>query len=94
MFKEAGDGAIAEVGTQGYSRDVLKIKKISRLTGVHIICATGFIKESYFTGDFLNLTEAELTKKFVDEVEEGIDHTAIRAGVIKIGASYNKFSEA
>lgn len=93
-FKAVGGGAIAEVSTPGYGRDVRSIKKISQATGVHIICATGFIKESYFPREFFNLTEAELTEKFICDVEEGIEDTGIRAGVIKIGASQNKFSEA
>lgn len=94
LFKAGGGSAIAEVSTPGYGRNVGSIQKISRLTGVHIICATGFIKESYFPREFFSLTEAELAERFIREVEEGIDQTGIRAGVIKIGASHNIFTEA
>lgn len=94
MFKEAGGGAIAEMTTLGYGRDVDSLRKISDATGVHIICATGFIKESYLPREFFSLTEAELTRQFISEVKEGVENSGIKAGVIKVGASYNKFSEA
>ena len=94
MFKAAGGSAIAEMSTPGYGRNVSGAQKISDSTGVHIICATGFIKEGYFPEEYFSLTESGLIKYFVGEVEKGIDNTGVKAGVIKLGASHNQFSEA
>ena len=91
-FRQAGGRALVEMSTPDYNRDPAGMLRISQNTGVHIIAATGFNKETFSapfsTGKSIN----ELADHFVKEVMEGMDDTAIRAGVIKAGSMLNHIS--
>ena len=94
LFKAAGGSTIAEMTTSGYGRDVNNLRKISDETGVHIIATTGAIMESLFPAEIYDLTDSELTNLFIRDVNVGMENTDIKAGVLKFGASNDKFSAA
>ena len=87
-FKKAGGQTIVEMTPINSGRSLKKLEEVAKRTGTNIIAATGFFRGPY--QDWVNSSsEEELSKLFVKEVERGIEGTDIKAGVIKIGSSYN-----
>ena len=99
-FASVGGGALVEMTTVDYGRDVSALKRISEVAGVPIIAATGFNKAKFADRYSGELTEDELTSWMIREVSEGISEppefvqktsspTQIKAGVIKGSSSLN-----
>lgn len=87
-YRELGGNAIVEVTNTGMGQDVESLRSIAQSTGLHIICATGFYKQSHYPKDLSNKSVEALTHGFIAEIEQGIDDTGIRAGVVgEIGTS-------
>lgn len=81
-------------------RDVELLKEASELTGLNIVCATGFYFEplgaSPYWNDrmtFLGLDIwKEITEVLLKELTEGIEGTGIKAGVIKVGTGAGRIT--
>lgn len=97
-FASVGGGAVVEMTTPDYRRDVRKLKRISEASGVHVVASTGFNKAKFADRYSAGLTEDELVDWMVEEVTQGIDEppsfieaasdrTGIRAGLIKGSSS-------
>ncbi len=93
--KGYGIRTIVDATTNECGRNVRFLRKVSEATGVNIICSTGFYFEqesSYaywkFRSAFADIT-AEIAEMMITELTEGIEGTGIRAGVIKLGSSWN-----
>lgn len=87
---EQGLNAIVEVTNIGMGRNVSLLKKISEDLGINIIASTGFYKKDYYTDFVYESSIEELCMLFVREIEEGIEDTEIKAGILaEIGSSYN-----
>src|SRR5688572_4376394 len=61
-------------------RDVRFVEQVSRRSGMHIVVCTG---QRLFPVELKERSTAELTELFIKEIEQGIDDTGIKAGVIK-----------
>ena len=79
--------------TNECGRNVLFLKKISELTGIHIICSTGYYfqeESSYaywqFRNGFADIRQ-EIYEMMETELTVGIEDTDIKAGVIKLASS-------
>jgi len=82
-FQAVGGQAIVEMTTPDYGRDVAGLCHIAETTGIHIVAATGYNKET-FSAPFLDgVPVADLVERYVREVEVGADGTDCRAGLIK-----------
>ncbi|MHB1651717.1 MAG: phosphotriesterase family protein [Desulfitobacteriaceae bacterium] len=75
------------------------LKEISELTGLKIVCATGYYYEQEsapayfkFRSSFGNI-EAEIYAMFMKEITEGIGDTGIKAGVIKLASSRDEITD-
>ena len=85
VFKRAraeGVRTIVDVTTLDLGRDARALEQVSRESGVQIICATGVwldIPRAFWTA-----TPNEIAPLFVREIQEGIEGTGIKAGVIKV----------
>ena len=85
-IKAAGIGSIADLGTYDVWRDIRFLEELSWKSGLHMIAATG---QRFFPP----LTDVSMPARtidglaafFIQEIEQGIDGTGIKAGVIKIG---------
>ena len=88
-FKTLGGQTIVEMTPLHYGRDVSGYLEISERTGVHIIACTGFHKKLFMPPWFSDKTDQALYEMLLNEVENGMDGTAIRPGVIKAGTSLN-----
>ena len=82
--RDAGVDTIVDVTTFDINRDIRYREEISRKSGMQIVAATG---------QHLNAAESSnartlggITEFFIKEIEQGIDDTDIKAGVIKVAA--------
>jgi phosphotriesterase-related protein len=92
-FKEQAAATLAEAGAGGVrtivdlttldlGRDVRLLADLSRRTGVNIICATGIWRD--IPRALWNRDPDEIAGLFVREIEQGIEGTGIKAGIIKV----------
>lgn len=96
-FKQAGGGAVIEMTTVDYGRDVGALERIARTSGVHLIAATGFNKGKYADRLTQSRTVEEMAAWMIAEVREGIrpfspdqphrEESGARAGLIKASSS-------
>src|SRR5699024_8425216 len=74
------------------------LKEIAEITGLQIICATGYYYEGegappYFKfRQMFGTAEDDIYDMFITEIKEGIAKTGIRPGVIKLASSKNEIT--
>ena len=73
---------IVDVTTFDLGRDVRVLEEVSRKSGVRVICATGTWRD--IPRVFWDSTPDMIAPLYIREIEEGIEGTGIRAGVIKV----------
>ncbi|MHC4872386.1 MAG: phosphotriesterase family protein [Planctomycetota bacterium] len=90
LFKDAGGGTIVDVTTASLSRDIHALKRISQATGLHIITGSGhYVLEGETALLFDQKSEEEIAEQIIRDIQEGVDQTDIRAGIIgEIGCSW------
>ena len=93
-FSMAGGNTLVEMTTVDYGRNISMISEIAECVNIHIVVATGFLKGEYCEYHVADKSVNQLADVMIDEIENGIDGTGIRAGVIKAGSSLNKISES
>lgn len=88
-FAAEGGSVIVDQTVGGLSRDPAGLAQAARATGVHVVAAAG-IYTAPFLDDATRATPTEaLAQRFIDEVQLGLEGTAIRAGIIgEIGCSW------
>lgn len=84
-YAAGGGGAMCELTTVDYGRDVDAAVAASRASGVHVIQATGMQKGIYYPAGTSRRSVDDLADQFADEVVTGIGDSGARAGVIKVG---------
>lgn len=89
FFREAGGRAIVEMTTPDYGRNAADLAELSARTGIHIIAATGYNKLKFSASYVKEYSIDELTQTFVHEIEQGMDGTNIKAGLVKAASSLN-----
>ena len=83
-LKNAYDGGlrtIIDMTTFDLGRDVQLMEEVSRRSGVNIIATTGV--HLSIPGVFGGVSPDDIVPLYVREIQEGIDGTSIKAGVIK-----------
>ena len=85
--KQAGITTIVDASTMDLGRTVRILAEVSRLSGINIICSTGWYLDlpRYF-GSF---TSDQFAQIFAREIIEGIEGTDIKAGIIKSAADFD-----
>lgn len=93
-----GIETIVDATTNECGRNVRFLKKISEMTGMRIICSTGYYYQAEsafaywnFRSGFADI-EQEIYEMMLTEVTDGIEGTDIRAGVIKLASSFNEIT--
>ncbi len=83
----SGAGAMVEATPIGLGRDPAAVARIAEQTGLHVVHTTGVHRHEHYapTDPVLQWTEEELYARFRREVLEGMDGTAVRAGLVKAG---------
>jgi len=80
-----GVGVLFECSGIGVGRNVPVIDRVSREAGLPVVVPTGvYGRDSFAPPEHQRMTEDELTRLFVKELQEGIEGTGIKAGFIKI----------
>lgn len=79
---ELGVKSAFEVTTNDMGRDPLKLKEISDITGLNIVCSTGFYLSEYHPDVLNKLTKEEIAEIYIKDLTVGIDDTGIKAGLI------------
>jgi phosphotriesterase-related protein len=82
-FREAGGGTVVELTLRGMGRQTTALVGVSEKTGLHIIVGTGLYRLQYYDLDWVDRNSiGEIAAWMVSEIEDGIDGTQIRAGII------------
>ncbi len=79
-----GEGlrTIIDVTTIDLGRDIRLLEQVSRESGVNIICATGTWRD--IPRVFWTATPDVIAPLYIREIQEGIEGTGIKAGIIKV----------
>ncbi len=73
---------IIDVTTIDLGRDIRMLEEVSRGSGVNIICATGTWRD--IPRVFWTATPGDIAPLYIREIQQGIEDTDIKAGVIKV----------
>ena len=73
---------IVDVTTIDLGRDIRMLEEVSRGSGVNIICATGTWRD--IPRVFWTATPDDIAPLYIREIQQGIEDTDIKAGVIKV----------
>ena len=96
-FKELYDLGvrnIIDVTACGMGRNIDYVNEVTEKSKINIIQSTGFYKEPFLPDFVYEYTIEELKDFMVNEIENGIDGTNTKAGVIgEIGTSKDSFEE-
>jgi phosphotriesterase-related protein len=84
-FAAAGGRAMLDASVPGVRCDINAVRRISEMTGVHIIASTGLYVEDSWPDRFRNMETDDYLRFMMGEINDGIDGTGIKAGHIKIG---------
>ena len=79
-----GVRTVVDVSTFDLGRDVRMIEEVSRMSGVHIIVATG--NHLAVPRPFGDVSPDVIAPLYVREIEEGIEGTGIKSGIIKVAS--------
>ena len=88
-LKEDGGSLVVDQSTYGLARDPHGLAAASARADVHVVAAAGLYCAAYLDNAVTELSVDQLAARFIAEVEDGLDGTAIRAGLIgEIGCSW------
>lgn len=90
--RDAGIDTVVDVTPFDVERDIRFGEEVSRKSGMHIVACTG--QHLFAPESFNERTVEEITEIFIREIEQGIDGTDIKAGVIKVAARNGKITPA
>jgi phosphotriesterase-related protein len=83
--RDAGINTVVDLSPSEAGRDVRSSEEISRKSGMQIVVCTG---QRLFLPELKDRTTEELTEFFIKEIEQGIEDTGIKAGVIKAASEF------
>jgi phosphotriesterase-related protein len=81
-FLREGGQSIVDPTTINIGRDPIALKRISRATGINIVCMTGFYVESAHPDWVADMDADQLAELMTREIVEGIDDTGVHPGAI------------
>ena len=85
---------ILDVTNMGMRRNPEYVQKVADSSGINVVQATGFYQDKFLPEFVTNATIDELAEFMVNEIENGIAETSIRAQIIgEIGTSKNIMTE-
>lgn len=81
-FRAAGGRSIVETTTIGIGRDPRGLRRVAEASGVNIVMGTGWYRELVYPDYIARRDVDALADMLVRDIQEGVDGTDIRAGVI------------
>jgi phosphotriesterase-related protein len=88
LFYQAGGRTIVDATAIDYGRDARDLLRVAEKTPVHIVAITGFNRGDYADDVLAAMSVEEITDLCVKDIQEGMDDTEARAGIVKTGTSY------
>ncbi|MGS0628441.1 MULTISPECIES: phosphotriesterase-related protein [Photorhabdus] len=83
-----GVSNIVEMTNRYMGRNPQFMLNLMRDSGINVIASTGYYQSAFFPGHVAHTTAQQLADEMIAEIEQGIDGTTLRAGVIaEIGSS-------
>lgn len=92
-FFAAGGKTLVEMSPLNFGRNVKAYREIALKTSVNIICSTGFHKQEFLPDWIEKKDDESIEEILLKEITSGIDSTNIKAGVVKIGTSFNEITK-
>ncbi|GAA3880418.1 phosphotriesterase-related protein [Leifsonia kafniensis] len=92
-FRALGGRTYVDLTGIGNFRSVELYRVIARATGINFVACTGFWTGMGTRPFFWDKPVEYLTELFIKEITVGIDDTAAKAGVIKVGVSHRGLSD-
>ena len=93
-FADAGGKTFVDVTTPCIGRDVKFLKRLADETGLNVVAACGFYTADAHQKRVAAMSAEAIADEFTRELDEGIDDTGIRAGIIgEIGTSQTLYDE-
>ena len=88
-FKYAGGRTVVDATNVGLGRDPVLLRRAAAKTGLNVIAGAGFYVEGAQSNETLEMSVQNMEEQIVREIEVGIGHTDIKAGIIgEIGISH------
>lgn len=91
-FRAAGGRALVEMTTPDYGRDPEGLRRVAQQAGVHVVAVAGWQKHKISQPFVAARTVNQLAEQIIAEVEQGIDGSSVRAGLIKASSSLDRIS--
>lgn len=73
---------VVELTCRGMGRDVARVHRIAQDAGVHAVVSSGYYYQAFHQPEVATWDVDRLTDSLVADIEQGIDGTGIRAGVL------------
>lgn len=85
---------IVEVTNRYMGRNPQFLLDICQASGMNVLASTGYYQQKFYPEHIASLSIDEIAKELIDEIEIGIDGTALKAGLIaEIGSSFEKITQ-
>src|SRR5581483_10455510 len=89
LYRAAGGGTVVDATSIGINRDPLGLARISRASGVQVVMGAGYYVAEYHPPAVSGLSEVAIYEQIVRDVEDGVDDTGLRSGIIgEIGMTW------
>lgn len=84
---------VIEMTNRYMGRNAQFMLDVMRETGINVVACTGYYQDAFFPEHVATRSAQELAQEMVDEIEQGIDGTDLKAGIIaEIGSSEGKIT--
>lgn len=94
--KRAGCALFFDCTPAYLGRDVMLLRELSRLSGLHIVTNTGYysaVQHKHLPAHAFTETARQLAARWIAEFDRGIEGTGIRPGFIKISVNNHPLDE-
>lgn len=82
-FRAAGGTTIVDCTTRGLQPEPALNRRVAQESGVNVVMGTGFYRRPYLDEEWFARTPLdEVADTLIRDIEEGIDGTGVRAGII------------
>ncbi|HET8604985.1 MAG TPA: hypothetical protein VFM09_13735 [Marmoricola sp.] len=86
-YAAAGGRTLVDCTSAGLGRDPRRLVEVARETGLHIVMGCGWYRDPYLPDELDRLSVDALADVVVREIEDGVDGSGVRAGIIgEVGA--------
>lgn len=89
----SGVSNIVEMTNRYMGRNASFMLDLMRDSGINILASTGYYQQDFYPPHVATRSAQQLAQEMIDEIEQGIDGTSLRAAVIaEIGSSENQIT--